>query len=471
MKRLQNTKWIIPALLIIVWTFDPIHAIEQTPEVKQPEVKQPKVKQPEETADDKEETVDETEEADDLDFEEDKKIFSLNGHFKYLMIGYRTDQYSEYQYIPGSEDEKKRLVADLKRVRLTPEINVSDWLHIHLDFDNEVITGSYLGSREFDEHWRYSEANDYIDMAREPSYDEDLYYRRKIHRAFVKLVMSRITITMGRQQVRFGSGKLWNPLDILNPISPTAIEGAEEQKGIDAIRMEFYPTDKTEFALVYDQKKIKDDEDESRINNINSNMLGRFKTTIGKSDIAILGGRVSRRNVGGADMSFILLGGMLRGSVIYSDPETGKSFLQGGSGYEYVLPFGLSILVEYFYNQGGLNFDRELRNEYQKYLMRPVTAETSYMLTNRFLTYNKHYSGLALGYDITPILRADIMGIYDFQGKGIFYNPVVTYRALDDLEIRAGMMKAYIDEDAGYESDFVYLEKEAFYFGSLSWFF
>ena len=56
------------------------------------------------------------------------------------------------------------------------------------------------------------------------------------------------TATIGRQQIRFGSGKLWNPLDILNPISPTFIEGGDDQKGTDAVKLDFFPDDKTEIS-------------------------------------------------------------------------------------------------------------------------------------------------------------------------------------------------------------------------------
>ena len=81
----------------------------------------------------------------------------------------------------------------------------------------------------------------------------------------------------GRQQIRFGSGNLWNPLDVLNPISPLMVEGAEEQKGTDALRLNFYPTDSMEISFIYDMKlfnnkyaDIKGDE---------SNYVARVKAT------------------------------------------------------------------------------------------------------------------------------------------------------------------------------------------------
>lgn len=403
-------------------------------------------------------------------FNEDNPIFKITGHFKNLFTYTQTDQYSEY-LLTADRNKKKRLVADLKRIRLSPEINVSNWLHIRIDYDNEIITGSYLRSPEFDEYWRHPEYNDLFDLSCEPNYDEDIYYRTKIHRAFIKLIIGDLTVTMGRQQIRFGSARLWNPLDILNPISPTFVEGAEEQKGTDALRLEYYLTDRTEIALVVDQKRINNDDDPEKLNSENSNIISRLKTTVVKTDIALLGGRVSRRNIGGTDISSILLDGILRGALLYSKPEEGRSFLQGSAGYEYNFSFGLYFLIEYFYNQNGLNFNEELREAYLGSLVFDINEDNYYKLSNQFLTFNQHYCGLALGYDITPLLRAEIFTIYDFQGRGIFYNPSLKYNALENLDLSLGYMQSHIFDNAAYESDFEYVKKYGFFYASLTWYF
>jgi hypothetical protein len=406
----------------------------------------------------------------ELEFNEDNPIFKITGHFKDLFTYTQTDQYSEY-LSSIDRDKKKRLIADLKRVRISPEITISDWLHIHIDYDNEIITGSYLKSLEFEQYWRPPEYNDLFDLSCEPLYDEDIYYRTKIHRAFIKLIIGDLTATMGRQQIRFGSGRLWNPLDILNPISPTSIEDAEEQKGTDALRLEYYLTDRTEIALVLDQKRINNDDDPEKLNSENSNIIGRLKTTVVKTDIALLGGRVSRRGIGGVDISSILLDGILRGALLYSNPEEGRSFTQGSAGYEYNFSFGLYCLIEYFYNENGLNFNEELRGAYLNSLIFGINEDNYYKLSNQFLTFNQHYCGLALGYDITSLLRVEIFSIYDIQGRGIFYNPSLKYNALENLDLSAGYMQSHIFQNAEYDSDFGYMEKYGFLYASLTWYF
>jgi hypothetical protein len=224
------------------------------------------------------------------------KIFNLKGQFKDLYTQTKTDEYSK-------TGEAKKLIANLTRLRLSPELNLSDILLVHVDYDNEIIIGNYLKSREFDLSWRASEYNDLFHLSSEPHYSNDLYYRTKVHRAYAKLVTGNLTTTIGRQQIRFGSGRLWNPLDILNPIEPTNIEGAEEQKGTDALRLDYYPTDKTEIGLILDGKRVNDSGKISDLSFKNSNIIVRAKTTIGETELAALGGKMSQRTVGGADVS------------------------------------------------------------------------------------------------------------------------------------------------------------------------
>ncbi len=417
------------------------------------------------------ETSNESTDFDDFQYDfEEEKIFKIKGHFKNLFTYTRTGQYSEYLFsLTNNRNREKYLIANVSRIRLSPEINYSDFLHVRVDYDNEIIIGNYLKTREFDLYWRPSEYNDLIDLSGEPVYNDDLLYRTKIHRAYAKIVLRDFTLTIGRQQIRFGSGRLWNPLDILNPISPTFVEGVSEQKGTDAIRLEYYPTDIMEIALVLDQKSENDKLSDIRVKN--SNVISRFKMTIDETDIAALGGRISRRNIGGSDISSVFFDGLLRGSLMYSDPEDDDPYIQGSTGYEYNFKIGLYFLVEYFYNQNGINFNSSLESAYLNSYFFGINENNYYQLANQFLTFNQHYTGIAAGYDLTPLLRAELFSIYDFQGRGIFAMPSLRYNLFENFDICAGIMSAYIIGSPGKVSDFDDLSKFPYVFASLTWYF
>ena len=160
----------------------------------------------------------------------------------------------------------------------------------------------------------------------------------------MKVSVDHFTATVGRQQIRFGSGKLWNPLDILNPISPTYIEGVDEQKGTDAVKLDFFPDEKTEITIVYDMKKS-----DNKIENFNMqdrNYILRAKTSIHSTDIAVLGGYVTRRGLAGFDFAAILFDGMFRGSMIVS--QAGEPYLSPTDPWylaKYLIPVLIKVLT------------------------------------------------------------------------------------------------------------------------------
>jgi hypothetical protein len=373
--------------------------------------------------------------------EESDFSFKIGGMYKNLFMYQRTDSYIGYNPMRALLPRKRDLVSDMNRIRVTPEMKYSDILLIHADVDNEVIPGNYNKSYEFDSFWRDSTYNDLFKLSWEPAYSRKLYYRTKIHKAYAKLSVSDLSLTLGRQQIRFGSGKLWNPLDILNPITPTFIEGPEEQKGTDAAKVDYYFSDSAVLTVVYDQKRR--DNDIKKLNPKYANYIGRFKMTFSETDIAVLGGMISQKYAGGADIATNFMDGMLRGSLIYFWPEKGPQFFQASTGFEYSFRMGLNFLVEYFYNGSAMNGRRDVKNAFIESQIFGIYQHDYFKLANQFLTYNRHYLGLALGYDFMPLLRGEFFSIYDPQGKGLFVSPTLRFNMLDNLDISAGMMMGF----------------------------
>ena len=166
--------------------------------------------------------------------------FRIGGYATTLLTHMTTEDFSGYLW-SAHPNKKKALTADLNRVRLSPELDVSENFHARLDLDAEAIYSTYQNSPEFRDFFGTGDENDLMDLdsTKEMSHG---YYRLKVHRAYFKWMIQSLTITAGRQQIRFGSARLWDPLDLLNPVFPLSVEGAEEQKGTDAIRLEYYLT-------------------------------------------------------------------------------------------------------------------------------------------------------------------------------------------------------------------------------------
>ena len=386
--------------------------------------------------------------------------FKFKGQVKNLYQFHRTNSFMGESPLTTSTHN---LSADLTRLRLSPEFRYRENFIARIDLDNEFIASNYGTSKDFTLYWRLNEYNDFLDLAWEPYRGREAYYRIKAHRAYVKVSKDWFTGTVGRQQIRFGSGKLWNPLDILNPVSPTFVEGGDEQKGTDAVRLDFYPDETTEITAVIDFKKSNNKIE--RFNMRDCNYVGRVKTSIEDTDLAILGGYVSRRGVAGFDFAAILFGGMLRGSVMASqanDPYvtkddpwyparfmmpgkagSGNVFFQANAGYEYSFKAGVYLLVEYFFNQRAVNYCKDLRMAAFVYQINSTINERTYLqLSNTLLTVNQHYLSAAVGYDFHPLVRGDLFVIGDIQGRGIFWSPAIRVSAYENLDFIVGMMGA-----------------------------
>ncbi len=373
----------------------------------------------------------------------EEPVFKLTGRYQNLLVAAGTED--------TAGQDTDTLVFDLNRLRLTPEFRFSDNFILHADVDNELFVGNDLDGPAFQDYlnpWSY---NDLWNPSTDNEIGGDLVYRLKLHRAYAKLVTGKWTLTLGRQQVRFGSGRIWNPLDILNPISPTFVEGAEDQKGIDAFRAEYYPGPATEITAVYAPRREDDVLDTSAL--VHADAIVRFKTAWKDTDLAVLGGTVARRAVIGADAAGILKGGLLRAAVMHSKPEDGDGFWLAGAGYEYAFQNGLYTLVEYFYNGNALNDDPELAQAWAETRIQGMNEERYRLLSNHFLTLNAHYLGLAMGYDITPLVRADLFLIYDVEGNGIFISPTATWNMFQNTDLSVSVMTGCVS-DGSDESDF-----------------
>ncbi len=407
-----------------------------------------------------------TETAQSKDFIEESGVkFKFSGYFKDLFMYTSTDGYSGSPVeMPGNF---KNLISNMQRIRLSPELQLASFLIIHADWDNEMVMTSYNKSIEFNNMWMPSQYNSLFHPSWNVYEDNSVLYRTKLHRAYMKMNLPMFTFSIGRQQIRFGSGKLWNPLDILNPVSPTYVEGAEEQQGTDAVKMDVFFNEKTELTLVYDQKRMFDNIND--IQYINGNSVARFKTTFSETDVAVMGGWVARKGIAGLDVSSVFFKGILRGALLFSYPEDKSWYFQLNAGYEYNFQFGLSITGEYFYNGNGMNANTSMKTAFTQSMFTGINQGNYYKFANQSLTYNQHYLGLAVGYEFLPLLRGDFFTIYDIQGNGLFMTLSLKYNVMENLDAVIGGMFGFVF--IGSSSDFQNLNNHPMLYATLQLYF
>jgi hypothetical protein len=216
---------------------------------------------------------------------EDGWNYKFSGYYKNLFMYQERDKFYNQIY---SQPVNKKLVTDISRLRLSPEINYKESFTFHADADIEGIILNYKDSDEFDILFRNRNYNDIVYPEVKIADKENFYSRGKIQNLYAKMSAGKFAGTAGGQQIRFGSSRLWNPLDLMNPVSPVSIEGADEQKGTDALRLDWYPGESTELSCVAAPKRNEDCLQKTEPGS--GNYIARIKSGGKDFDAAILGG-------------------------------------------------------------------------------------------------------------------------------------------------------------------------------------
>jgi hypothetical protein len=346
----------------------------------------------------------------------------------------------------------------LTRARLEAQAVWRDRLWSQVVYDHEVFTGSGLRGLSY-RAAREIGTQTWLDADRTISRHRDAEWRHSLYRAWVRLEDDRYEITLGRQRIPLGRGRLWNPIDLFNPIPPLAIEG-DQRIGQDAMRARLRLARGLWLEGIWSPQ---DDPDEHR-------SAVRLELSRTEIDLALMVGAFERDWVFGGDFAANLKGAAVRGEATFTDLESGGRIWQvvAGADYTFDVGSGLYALVEHLYNENRI--DRGALLSLPPGLS--VAAGTALVAVaqgsalNRITTFARNQTGAQLGYDLTPLLRLDGLWLYDWDGPSVAFVPALTWAARADLEVAvAGQLFWGEDErsDYGDQPALLILRLEAFF--------
>ncbi len=377
----------------------------------------------------------------------------------------------------------------LGRLRLEGEFNYAERWSGQIVYDNEARSGTVIDSFDL------ALAEDigtrtWFSLDHVISDHDDLFWRDLLYRGWVRYQDSRLEVTLGRQRIPLGRARLWNPTDLFNPIEPLAIEG-DQRIGQDAVlgRLQFY-----DGLYVMGIWSPQDDPDEHRA-------AGRVEMVRPELDAALMAGRFGRDWVFGGDFARNVGGAALRGEATYTSVEgTDRDFWQVVLSIDYSAPIGSGVylLAEHFYNENLVTpGDRELvalaqsfavadagpgcqpgtpplpgapsppplTNPQTKCLLNTLANATTPFL-DRFTTIARNQTGFQAGYDLTPLLRTNLLAIYDWNGASLAIFPVLSWSARDDLDVSGGFqffLGRDDDTEYGGRANVVYVQLDFFF--------
>ena len=251
----------------------------------------------------------------------------------------------------------------------------------------------------------------------------DRYY---LDNAFARISLRYADITVGKQQMSFGTGYAWNPTDLFD--TKDILDPTYEQPGHNALRVDIPFAQRIMFSTVYEPEDTWD----------LSGKLVRFKVGISRFDFsAIAMERQSsytdfrsfitndlKKRMFGGDIVGEFLGLGIWGEYAYNDLENSDDFDEMIFGADYTFHSGTHMLCEYYRNSQG----ESCKDDYNlNSVMRWLTAETRSLSQDQIFLYLNHPA--------TDLLQVGGSVIACLNDASVVAVPTVIYSMFENLDL------------------------------------
>ncbi|MFV1996453.1 MAG: DUF1302 family protein [Acidiferrobacterales bacterium] len=329
----------------------------------------------------------------------------INGYYKNLLAGSRTLA----SFFPPATD----YTVDLNRLHLELKGDLSENTAFNVQYDNEIFLGDYLKTSQFQAQKNIPQ-DTYLNLRSTYLDNQSVFGRHGLYRAYLDTRIGNADLRIGRQRVAWGSALFWSPVDILNPIDPTALE-RDRRTGVDAVVLDADYSDLSRVSVMYAVHATP----------VRASTAVRWRTNKGGFDWGLSAGRFRNDDMAGIDLAGQIGKIGLRGEVTRTQSPVDGSYTRFVVGADYTFSNTITINSEFYFNgqgatdTGAYDFNRLFSGEIQSLAQR--------------------YLGLYLGYDITPLLKWKNYYINNLDDKSFFYSPEVSYSITQNSELAFGV--------------------------------
>ncbi|MBI4056596.1 MAG: hypothetical protein HY399_03510 [Elusimicrobia bacterium] len=335
---------------------------------------------------------------------------SFSGYFKNL-----------YQYT-RSPINSQLYWQNLDRLRLTFQGSYK-LFRGYVDYDQEFFSGTYFNTPDFG-LFGLGDPPVAWNMDQPISRGRLYLWRHRVYRGWGGLESDNWVLRVGRQRIAWGTGKLWNPTDVLNPYQPLSIERGE-RRGVDAgyFRKSWGALNQMEGAYTLENRWA------------DRSFLGRARTHFGRGDFSFMGGKIAGQKdswMMGGDMAVDVWEGSLHAEFSVTQPKASDSFVRYLWGYEYnfssapLIPWlkDTWVLVEYYHNGAGASD--------------PRFYKLGAVLSGKEVTLARNYVGAGFSRDLHPLLKLEIYSMVNLEDSSTFVGPSLDWNPLENLHLLAG---------------------------------
>jgi hypothetical protein len=264
--------------------------------------------------------------------------------------------------------------------------------------------------------------------ALEESFSQDSYTHLAVDQLNTRWSQDRVDLSIGRQPINLATTFYFTPNDFFAPFSAQAFYRVYKP-GVDAARADIRLTDLSQFSLIsvlgYDRDPGSDTGWSEEPNSDRISYIARIFTVFCDFDWSLLGGVVQDRDIIGGSLQgelFQWLG--IRAEGHWADPEDvdQESYMQVSVGFEHRWENSLNIRLEQFHNDSGVD---------------SVSAYgMAYISTHNPSPYlAQDYTALGMGYELTPLLNAEILAIRNWLDDSCLISANAVYSLSDEAEL------------------------------------
>ncbi len=367
----------------------------------------------------------------------------ISAQVDYDFSGY-VNNFSIYQKFNKSLADQFELddsqFLNLSRARLRPVFYLNDNLRINIEY--EIVSLYRNTSSELFQSKQQKSSRQLFDWTWTPVNESKYSLTHFIDRLYFKYAFENGNVTIGRQRVSWGTGRIWNPTNLFNPINPATFFKVEKD-GADIIALKYFLGNFTDLNLVFNpNEKIG-----------NSNYGGRFRSNIGEYDFSFMGGYFDKRVVLGTDFAGNLFGAGVRGEGIFSadENEFNNNFIKYILGIDAQVSRKLYLMLEYQFNGEG----KTNKNDY----------ELDRLFSGQIINLSKNYLHFNSSYQYHPLITLTLSNNTNLNDGSGFISLVGNYSAAEDFYLSLGSQFFYGSElsEYWYYSTSIYLQGE-FYF-------
>jgi hypothetical protein len=326
---------------------------------------------------------------------------AFSGYYKNLLVRSRTLAGDRVPY-----------TLDINRLRLEKRGQLSPSVRFDVQYDNEVLLGSYLGTAQFQAQ-KALPGLQYLDLDNTYRDRPGVYGRQRLYRAYLTWSSGATDLRLGRQRIAFGTGKFWSPLDLFNPPDPTSLE-REERAGADALLVERKLGAVSRVSVLLAPQRGRRDA-----------MALLWHGNTAGTDFSLLAAHRDASRVVGMDLAGQAGAAGVRGewsrTVADGAPAYGRALL----GLDYAFASTLTVTGELYFNGAGTRDSGHY--------------DFAALYSGRIQSVARHYAGLHLGYELTPLLKLDTHLVLNGDDGSRFIAPALSYSWQGNLEVRAGI--------------------------------